>query len=57
MEDISGREDVRGYIAQQLAAEAMAADMDQWIHYNPNNIEEETLEEWLAKYPPSQVYR
>lgn len=42
--------------AEELAADALAADMDEWITFDPRDSIE-PLDAWLEKYPPSEVSR
>ena len=54
-------EGVQEMTAEQFAAEAMAADMAQWIVFNASEVNAqvltEQLEQWLSDNPPSKTYR
>ena len=54
-------EGVQEMTAEQFAAEAMAADMAEWIVFNARKVNAETmteeLEQWLSDNPPSKTYR
>ena len=54
-------EGVQEMTAEQFAAEAMAADMAQWIVFNARKVNAqvmtEQLDQWLSDNPPSRTYR
>ena len=54
-------EGVQEMTAEQFAAEAMAADMAEWIVFNTRKVNAETmteeLEQWLSDNSPSKTYR
>ena len=54
-------EGVQEMTAEQFAAEAMAADMAQWIVFDATKVNAPTmteqLEEWLSDNLPSKTYR
>ena len=52
---------VEGMTAEQFAAEAMAADMAEWVVFDARKIPSEEMTEllgkWLSDNPPSHTYR
>lgn len=50
------------HTAEEFAAEAMAADMDEWIVFDPANFDgagnlEEAFQDWLQNNQPSDLSR
>ncbi|XP_070622646.1 UPF0696 protein C11orf68 homolog [Erythrolamprus reginae] len=45
------------FASEDLAAEAMAADMDTWVVFDARKTPKAEFEEWLQTYQPSRVSR
>ncbi|KAG8146723.1 hypothetical protein E2320_013835 [Naja naja] len=45
------------FASEDLAAEAMAADMDSWVVFDARKTPKAEFEEWLQTYQPSRVSR